>query len=69
MQIGGNADKHWLCGHFWREGKMFVCKTVHQYSKGEISDEDMAKLKEIAEDYRTVKNYVYAVGVLLSCRV
>ena len=39
---------------------MFVCKTVHQYSKGEISNEDMAKLKEIAEDYRTVKNYVYS---------
>ena len=39
---------------------MFVCKTVHQYSKGEISDEDMAKLQAIAEDYRTVKNYVYS---------
>ena len=39
---------------------MFVCKTVHQYSKGEISGEDMAKLQEIAEDYRAVKNYVYS---------
>lgn len=38
---------------------MFVCKTVHQYSKGAISDENIRKLKEIAEDYRTVKNYVY----------
>lgn len=39
---------------------MFVCKTVHQFSKGTLSDEDMRKLKEIAENYRTVKNYVYS---------
>ena len=38
---------------------MFVCKTVHQYSKGAISDDNFRKLTEIAEDYRTVKNYVY----------
>ena len=36
-----------------------ICKTVHQYNKFPISDEDMKKLQEIAEDYRTVKNYVY----------
>ena len=32
-----------------------ICKTVHQYNKFPISDEDMKKLQEIAEDYRTVK--------------
>lgn len=36
-----------------------ICKTVHQYSKVPLSAEDMQKLQEIAEDYRTVKNYVY----------
>ena len=36
-----------------------ICKTVHQYNKSQISKEDMAKLQEIAEDYRKVKNYVY----------
>lgn len=36
-----------------------VLKTVHQYNKGPISQEDMEKLKEIAEDCRTVRNYVY----------
>lgn len=35
-------------------------RTLYQYSKDPISDEDMAKLQDIAEDYRTVKNYVYA---------
>ncbi len=36
-----------------------VCKTVHQYSKVPLSAEEMEKLREIAEDYLTVKNYVY----------
>ena len=36
-----------------------LCKTVRQYNKAPISKEDMEKLLEIAEDYRTVKNYVY----------
>ncbi len=36
-----------------------ICKTVRQYNKTQISQEDMAKLQEIAEDYRKVKNYVY----------
>lgn len=37
-----------------------VCRTVHQYSRGVIPDADMRKLQEIADDYRRVKNYVYA---------
>lgn len=37
-----------------------ICKTVRQYSKEAISDEDMKKLQEIAGDYRKVKQYVYA---------
>ncbi len=37
-----------------------VCRTVHQYSKEPVSDEDMQKLQEIAADYIRVKNYVYA---------
>lgn len=37
-----------------------VCKTVCQYNKEPVSAEDMGKLVEIAEDYRKVKNHVYA---------
>lgn len=37
-----------------------ACRTIRQYSKEPISHEDMKKLQEIAEDYRKVKNYVYA---------
>lgn len=37
----------------------FVCKTIHQYSKEPISDEEMRKLQEIADDYGQIKNYVY----------
>ncbi|HCT92517.1 MAG TPA: hypothetical protein DF613_14240 [Lachnospiraceae bacterium] len=37
-----------------------ICKTVHQYSREPVSQENMGKLQEIAEDYRKVKNYVYA---------
>lgn len=36
-----------------------VCKTIRQFNKGPIPPEDMAKLQEIADDYRKVKNYVY----------
>ena len=37
-----------------------ICKTVHQYSRFPIPEEDMGKLREIADDYNRVKNYVYA---------
>lgn len=36
-----------------------ICKTIHQYSKGPVPEEDMEKLSAIANDCRTVKNYVY----------
>lgn len=36
-----------------------ICKTVHQYNQEPISEENMRKLLEIAEDYREVKNYIY----------
>jgi putative transposase len=36
-----------------------ICKTVCQYNKTAISEEDMEKLLEIAQDYGRVKNYVY----------
>lgn len=36
-----------------------ICKTVHQYNREPVSDEEMQKLLDIAEDYRKVKNYVY----------
>ncbi|MCI8938498.1 MAG: transposase [Dorea sp.] len=36
-----------------------ICKTVHQYNRQPVSDFDMKKLLEIAEDYRKVKNHVY----------
>lgn len=34
-------------------------KTVYQYNKTSISAKDMARLQEIAEDCRKVRNYVY----------
>ena len=37
-----------------------ACRTIRQYSKEPISAENMKKLLDIAEDYREVKNYVYA---------
>lgn len=37
-----------------------ICKTVHQYSKVQVPRGDMEKLLQIARDYRTVKNEVYA---------
>lgn len=36
-----------------------ICKTVHQYNKEPVPEEDMKKLMEIAKDYGEVKNYVY----------
>ena len=46
-----------------------ICKTVHQHNKEPVSDEDMQRLLDIAEDYRKVKNYVYVrfggIGSLL----
>ncbi len=36
-----------------------LCKTTYQYNKQPVSQEDMKKLLEIAEDYRKVKSYVY----------
>lgn len=37
-----------------------VCKTVHQYSRDQVTADDMQKLQDIADDYKKVKNYVYA---------
>lgn len=37
-----------------------ICKTIRQYSKDLISDEDMEKLQEIADGYKKTKRYVYA---------
>ena len=37
-----------------------ICKTIHQYNQYPVPDTDMQKLQEIAEDCRTVRNYVYA---------
>lgn len=37
-----------------------ICKTVCQYNKERVPDENMEKLLEIAKDYAAVKNYVYA---------
>ena len=36
-----------------------VCKTVRQYSSDTLSQEEMEMLREVAEDYCRVKNYVY----------
>lgn len=36
-----------------------ICKTVHQYNQCSITEADMQKLLEIADDYRKVKNYIY----------
>ncbi|MEY8338947.1 zinc ribbon domain-containing protein [Lachnospiraceae bacterium 62-35] len=37
-----------------------IYKVTRQYNKEPVSVEDMRKLQEIAENYRQVKNYVYA---------
>ncbi len=37
-----------------------IVKTVHQYNREPISEEDMRKLLDIAEDYQKVKNYIYS---------
>lgn len=39
--------------------KMTIVKTVKQYNKYPISDDDMDKLREIAEKYSIVRSYVY----------
>lgn len=36
-----------------------ICKTIHQFNKETVSDEQMLKLQAIADDYSKVKNYVY----------
>ena len=36
-----------------------IYKTVYQYNKEPISVRDMARLQEIAEDCRKVRNFVY----------
>ena len=36
-----------------------IYKTIYQYNRFPISDADMVRLKEIAMDCRTVRNYVY----------
>ena len=36
-----------------------VCRTVRQYNREPLTEEQMGKLLEIAEDCRKVKNYVY----------
>jgi len=43
------------------EGKSHnrICKSIHQYSKNVIPNEEMQKLKDIAQDYMKVKNHVY----------
>lgn len=36
-----------------------ICKTIHQYNKAPVAEEDMKKLQTVARDYAKVKNYVY----------
>ncbi len=49
-----------MCGRNSRRmSQEVVFKTVYQYSREPVSEADMGKLLEIAEDYRRVKNYVY----------
>lgn len=51
-----------ISSNYLKEGNMSsekICKTVHQYNQVPISEEDMRKLQEIADDYNKVKNYVY----------
>ena len=45
-----------------REKRMLpekICKTVQQYNREPIPEEDLDKLLEIARDYRDVKNHIY----------
>ena len=51
-----------ISSNYLKEGNMSsekICKTVHQHNQVPISEEDMRKLQEIADDYNKVKNYVY----------
>ena len=63
-QIGIICEKFALSAEGMEKGRTMppktIYKTVHQYSKFPVPAEDMKKLLEIAEDYRRVKNYVYA---------
>lgn len=58
--LSGHAGKNRM-GRCERMGRTMgtIYKTVYQYNKSPISDADMEKLKEIAGDCRTVRNYVY----------
>ena len=42
-----------------RMSQEIIYKTVYQYNKETIPARDMERLSEIAEDCRTVRNYVY----------
>ena len=59
----GSLKRHFKKYTFWCKDKEMqpqkICKTVHQYSKHPIPAEDMDRLMEIAEDCRSVKNYVF----------
>ena len=44
-----------------------ICKTVCQYNKERVPDENMEKLLEIAKDYAAVKNYMRASGESQDC--
>jgi len=52
-------------------GSKKICKAIHQYSKGEMSREDMDRLLEIARDCRTVRNFVYQKygGIRSLCKI
>lgn len=51
------ADSQFVPGE---ERNRILCKTIRQYNKEPVPAEVMTKLLDVAKDYRTVKNYVYA---------
>lgn len=53
-------DRKVVQGALEAQQSTVIYRIIHQYNKEPVSGEDMRKLQEIAEDYRRVKNYVYA---------
>lgn len=53
---GGGAER--AVDRLQKQGET-ACRIIRQYNREPLSDEDMRKLQEIAEDYCRVKNYVY----------
>ncbi len=53
------VDDRLLEGLMEKEGMSKICKSIHQYSKGKISIENMDTLMEIGHGCMVTRNYIY----------